>query len=149
MNLNQDQHPPEGITLCDALRQGLVEARSGKVMDRYSGKGIKIAEAISRGIINPDSLEVYDGKKKEKITLKEALAKNIIEDAAGKFVTEKGEWGSRDRISGDRSSRWSKLLQELFRRSKVSFLKIVQEIEKALGVLGGRLGEVKFDEKLK
>ena len=128
MNLNQDQHPPEGITLCDALRQGLVEARSGKVMDRYSGKSIKITEAISRGIVNPDSLEVYDGKKKEKITLKEALAKNIIEDAAGKFVTEKGEWGSRDRNSGDRNSRWSKVLQKLF-----------EGLKRPLGVLGGKV----------
>ena len=91
-------------------------------MDRYSGKSIKIAEAISRGIINPDSLEVYDGKKKEKITLKEALAKNIIEDAAGKFVTEKGECGSRDRISADRNSRWSKVLQNCSGDRKSHFL---------------------------
>jgi len=89
--INVEQQPPEGISLCDALRQGLVEARGGKVMDRYSGKSIKISEAISRGIINPDCLEIYDGKRKEKITLKDALAKNIIDDAAGKFTTEKGE----------------------------------------------------------
>ena len=60
-------------------------------MDRYSGKSIKVGEAITRGIINPDRLEVYDAKRKEKISLKEAIAKNIIDDAAGKFVNEKGE----------------------------------------------------------
>ena len=91
LKLGEDQSSSEGITLCDAIRQGLVDARTGRINDRYSGKHVKISEAISRGIINPDRLEVYDAKRKEKISLKEAMSKNIVDDAAGKFSTDKGE----------------------------------------------------------
>ena len=91
LTVGAEQNPAEGITLCDALRQGLVEARTGRVMDRYSGKQIKVNEAVARGIINPDRLEIYDAKKKEKITLKEALTRNVIDDASGKYVNEKSE----------------------------------------------------------
>ena len=38
-----------------------------------------------------DRLEIYDAKRKEKVTLKDGLSKNIVDDAAGKFLTDKGE----------------------------------------------------------
>ena len=80
----QEDSQNEGMTLSEALQKGLVECKTGKILDRFSGKSVKLSEAIKRGLINPHKLEVYDSKVGLKITLKEALEKNVITES-GKY----------------------------------------------------------------
>ena len=70
----------EGMSLCDALRKGLIEVKTGKVIDRFTGNTVKLSDAIKRGLICPRWLEIHDQNSKAagKMTLKEALEKNII-----------------------------------------------------------------------
>ncbi len=87
----EDTEKTHGISLSDALKMGLVEAKSGKVVDRFSGQCVEISEAIKRGILNPDHLEVFDPKKRYKIGLQDALDINLVDEKTGKYKSTKGE----------------------------------------------------------
>ena len=82
----------DGMSLSEALIKGLVDIKSGKVTDRYSGKTVKLSDAIKRGLINPNTLEIFDQDKSMKISLKEALEKGIINEVTGQY-------GLADKIS--------------------------------------------------
>ena len=75
----------DGMTLCDALHKGLIEIKTGKIVDRFSGKSIRISEAVKRGLVNPNKLEIYDANSQTKVTLKEALIQELIDEVNGKY----------------------------------------------------------------
>lgn len=74
----------EGMSLSEALKRGLVDVKTGKFSDRFSGRNVKLSEAVKRGLLNAHWLEIYDASKKCKISLKEALERNIVNDG-GKY----------------------------------------------------------------
>ena len=82
--------PSCGLTLSDAVRQGVLRATDGKITDRNTGLAFSLDEAIERGLINKDKFEVYDEKQGFKITLESALSSGIIDTKTGRYMSSTG-----------------------------------------------------------
>ncbi|XP_023339655.1 dystonin isoform X13 [Eurytemora carolleeae] len=82
--------PSCGLTLSDAVRQGVLRATDGKITDRNTGLAFSLDEAIERGLINKDKFEVYDEKQGFKITLESALSSGIIDTKTGRYLSSTG-----------------------------------------------------------
>lgn len=68
------------LTLYDLLNLGLVDRKSGLILDRDTGQRCSIATAIERRILDPDVREVVDAAEDNKVTLNEALLRELIKD---------------------------------------------------------------------
>ena len=79
-----------GLSLSDAIRQGVLRPSDGKVLDRNTGIAFDIDDAIERGLINQDKYEVFDEEKGLKMTLKAALSSSIIDPQQGTYVSKAG-----------------------------------------------------------
>lgn len=75
-----------GISLSDAISQGLVDDHSGQVVDRNSGDKYPLAVAIKRGIIDPSVREIVDASADNKVTVSEAIASGILDPKHGKYI---------------------------------------------------------------
>lgn len=75
-----------GICLSDAISHGLVDDRSGQIVDRNSGDKYPLAVAIKRGIIDPSVREVVDASTDNKVTVSEAIAGGILDPKQGKYI---------------------------------------------------------------
>ncbi|XP_034249390.1 dystonin isoform X6 [Thrips palmi] len=70
--------------LSDALAQGLVDSRTGSVVDRRSGEKVPLEEALRRGLVRGDLREVVDAASDDKMTVEEAVARGVLRD--GKYM---------------------------------------------------------------
>lgn len=75
-----------GICLSDAISHGLVDDRSGQIVDRNSGDKFPLAVAIKRGVIDPSIREIVDASADNKITVSEAVASGILDPKQGKYI---------------------------------------------------------------
>lgn len=75
-----------GISLSDAISQGLVDDRSGQIVDRNSGDKYPLAVAIKRGVIDPCVKEVVDASADNKVTVSQAIASGILDPKQGKYI---------------------------------------------------------------
>ena len=80
----------QGISLSDALKMGLVESGSGKIVDRFSGECVPITDAITRGLLNPNRLEVFNPEDSKRISLEAAIKAEIIDESKGTYKTKTG-----------------------------------------------------------
>lgn len=74
------------ITLSDALSQGLVDERTGWIVDRNSGNKYQVDAAVKNDLVNGDVREIVDPRTDTKLTLREALDKKIINPKLGKYI---------------------------------------------------------------
>lgn len=74
-----------GISLSDAISQGLLNDHSGQIVDRNSGDKYPLAVAIKRGIIDPSIREVVDASADDKVTVAQAIASGILDPKQGKY----------------------------------------------------------------
>ena len=81
-----ESSPACGLSMSDAIRQGVLRAADGKITDRNTGLAFDIEEAIDRGLINKDRYEVYDEQTGLKITLQDALSSGIIDAKEGRYL---------------------------------------------------------------
>lgn len=84
--LKKDTKPEKrkGIALADAVVQGIVDERSGNIIDRHTGDKYPVEVAIQRGIIDPDHREVVEVVGDTKVTVDEALQSGLLKD--GKYM---------------------------------------------------------------
>ncbi|PNF19343.1 hypothetical protein B7P43_G06714, partial [Cryptotermes secundus] len=75
-----------GICLSDAISHGLVDDRSGQIVDRNSGDKFPLAVAIKRGVIDPSIREIVDASADNKVTVSEAIASGILDPKQGKYI---------------------------------------------------------------
>ncbi|PSN48676.1 hypothetical protein C0J52_04770, partial [Blattella germanica] len=75
-----------GICLTDAISQGLVDDRSGQIVDRNSGDKFPLVDAIKRNIIDPSVREIVDASCDNKLTVSEAIRSDILDPKQGKYV---------------------------------------------------------------
>jgi hypothetical protein len=80
-----------GLSLSDAVRQGVVRISDGRIIDRNTGLAFSLVEAIQRGLVSKDRYEVYNDQQGIKHTLEEALTAGIIDSAKGRFIVSDGE----------------------------------------------------------
>lgn len=76
----------QGMSLSDAITQGMVDQTTGKFSDRYSGKSIRIGDAIKRGLLDPDRCEVYDSSERRKVSLQRAIDSGLIQEEGGRYA---------------------------------------------------------------
>ncbi|XP_028982177.1 microtubule-actin cross-linking factor 1 isoform X2 [Diachasma alloeum] len=74
------------LALSDAIAQGLVDERTGQIIDRNTGESYLLDEAIQRGVIDPDVREVVDAKNDVKITIADAMSLGIINPKSGRYI---------------------------------------------------------------
>lgn len=74
------------VCLYDAINQGLIDERTGWILDRSSGNKYQIDAAINTNVIDGDVREIVDPKVDNKITVIQALEKGIINPKLGKYV---------------------------------------------------------------
>ncbi|XP_011312640.1 microtubule-actin cross-linking factor 1 isoform X3 [Fopius arisanus] len=74
------------LALSDAIGQGLVDERTGQIIDRNTGDCYFIDEAVQRGVIDPDIREIVDVKNDVKITTAEAMGFGIINPKSGRYI---------------------------------------------------------------
>lgn len=74
------------VCLYDAINQGLVDERSGWIVDRNSGNKFQIDSAVKTNLLDGNVREIVDPKEDNKLTLCQALEKGIINPKLGKYV---------------------------------------------------------------
>nr|CAD7404991.1 unnamed protein product [Timema cristinae] len=84
--LKEKKKTENGLALADAINQGLVDDRSGQIVDRNSGDKFPITEAIKRGVIDPEVREIVDAPADNKVTLSEAIKAGIFDPKKGKYI---------------------------------------------------------------
>ena len=77
------------VALSDAISQGLVDDKAGRVMDRNTGDSHLLDEAIARGIIDSGIREVVDTRIDSKITVSEAIGQGLLNPKSGKYLDDK------------------------------------------------------------
>ncbi|CAG0880401.1 unnamed protein product [Darwinula stevensoni] len=83
-----------GISLSDAVAQGIVDESSGQLIDRNSGDRFPLNEAMARGLLNPYICEVFDCLDgQNRLTLLEAVERKLISPSIGRYIDgRKGEY---------------------------------------------------------
>lgn len=74
------------IALSDAISQGLVDNRSGRIVDRITGESHLLDEAIDKGIIDPKVREIVDTRNDTKVTVAEAMKRGILNSKSGRYM---------------------------------------------------------------
>lgn len=74
------------VALSDAISQGLVDDRSGRVIDRITGESYPLDEAIDKGIIDPKIREIVDTRNDTKVTVAEAMKRGILNVKSGRYM---------------------------------------------------------------
>lgn len=74
------------VSLYDAINQGLVDNRTGWVVDRNSGNKYQIDAAVNTNVIDGNVREIVDPKTDSKITVSQALEKGVINPKLGKYA---------------------------------------------------------------
>ncbi|KAK5647774.1 hypothetical protein RI129_002666 [Pyrocoelia pectoralis] len=74
------------VCLYDAINQGLVDDRTGWIVDRNSGNKFQIDAAVKTDILDGNVREIVDHSNDDKMTLSSALEKGIINPKLGKYV---------------------------------------------------------------
>lgn len=74
------------VCLSDAINQGLIDEKTGWIVDRTSGNKYQIDAAIKTNVIDGDVREIVDPKVDNKITVIQALEKGVINPKLGKYV---------------------------------------------------------------
>lgn len=80
--LKKDTQPNKrkGVALSDAIVQGIVDERTGQIVDRFTGVKYPLEVAIEKGLIDPDYREVVEVAGDTKVTVEEALRLGILKD---------------------------------------------------------------------
>jgi len=74
------------IALSDAISQGLMDDRSGRVTDRITGESYLLDEAVDRSIIDPSIKEIVDTRNDIKVTVAEAIKRGILNVKSGRYM---------------------------------------------------------------
>ncbi|XP_056639429.1 microtubule-actin cross-linking factor 1 isoform X37 [Diorhabda sublineata] len=74
------------ITLSDAITQGLIDDKTGWIVDRNTGNKYQIDAAVKCNVVDGDVREIVDTKSDNKITIIQALDKNLINPKLGKYI---------------------------------------------------------------
>lgn len=74
------------IALSDAISQGLVEDRTGRVVDRITGESYPLDEAVDKGIIDPNIKEIVDTRNDSKVTVAEAMKHGVLNAKSGRYM---------------------------------------------------------------
>ncbi|CAG9820406.1 unnamed protein product [Phaedon cochleariae] len=74
------------VPLSDAINQGLIDDKTGWIVDRNSGNKYQIDAAVKFNVIDGDIREIVDPKTDHKVTVVHALEKNLINPKLGKFI---------------------------------------------------------------
>lgn len=77
---------PGAVSLYDAINQGLIDEKTGWIVERNSGNKYQIDAAVKTNIIDGDIREIVDPKTDNKITIIQAIEKGIINPKLGKYV---------------------------------------------------------------
>lgn len=82
----QEAKQSRGLSLTDALAQGLVDDRSGRVLDRNTGIKYPLTDAVAKGIIDPYVREIVDTISDNKLTVKQAMDVGVLDSRQGKYI---------------------------------------------------------------
>lgn len=74
------------VALSDAISQGLVDDRSGRVVDRITGESYPLDEAIDKGVIDSKIREIVDTRNDTKVTVADALKRGILNAKSGRYM---------------------------------------------------------------
>ncbi|XP_012271176.1 microtubule-actin cross-linking factor 1 isoform X24 [Orussus abietinus] len=74
------------LALADAVAQGLVDDKLGRVLDRDTGEHLPLDQAVARGIVDANVREVVDARNDLKVTVAEALRAGILNPKTGRYV---------------------------------------------------------------
>lgn len=74
------------VCLYDAINQGLIDEKTGWIVDRNSGNKYQIDAAVKTNVIDGDVREIVDPKSDNKVTVIQALEKGIINPKLGKYA---------------------------------------------------------------
>lgn len=74
------------IALSDAISQGLVDDRTGRVIDRITCESYPLDEAVDKSIINPNVKEIVDTRSDSKMTVAEAMNHGILNAKSGRYM---------------------------------------------------------------
>ena len=77
------------VALADAISQGLVDDRAGRIIDRNTGDSYLLDEAIAKGIIDSEVREVVDTRNDTKVTVSEAIGQGLLNPKSGKYLDDK------------------------------------------------------------
>lgn len=72
----------KGVALADAIVQGIVDERTGQIVDRFTGDKYPLEVAIEKGLIDPEYREVVEVIGDTKVTVEEALRSGILKDGS-------------------------------------------------------------------
>lgn len=74
------------VALSDAIAQGLVDDRSGRVTDRVTGESYPLDEAVDKGIVDASVKEIVDTRNDTKVTVAEAIRCGILNAKSGRYM---------------------------------------------------------------
>ncbi|XP_018398747.1 PREDICTED: plectin-like [Cyphomyrmex costatus] len=74
------------IALSDAISQGLVDDRTGRIVDRITGESYPLDEAVDKNIINANVKEIVDTRSDNKMTVAEAMKHGILNAKSGRYM---------------------------------------------------------------
>lgn len=74
------------VCLYDAINQGLIDEKTGWIVDRNSGNKYQIDAAVKTNVIDGDVREIVDPKSDNKVTVIQALEKGILNPKLGKYI---------------------------------------------------------------
>lgn len=84
------------VCLYDAINQGLIDEKTGWIIDRSSGNKYQIDAAIKSNVIDGDVKEIVDPKVDNKMTLIQALEKGVINPKLAKYILPPGKLSFAD-----------------------------------------------------
>ena len=80
---SEEEAPAAGLTLQQALHQGLLDPKVGAVTDPLSGQKMTLVEAIKAGVIDTSQTVLRIPGLDEDISLQEAIRKGLVDSVSG------------------------------------------------------------------
>lgn len=74
------------VALSDAVNQGLVDEKTGWIVDRNTGNKYQIDAAVKTNVVDGDVREIVDPVRDSKVTVLEAIEKGLINPKLGKYI---------------------------------------------------------------
>jgi hypothetical protein len=120
-----------GLSLSDAVRQGVARVSDGRIVDRNTGLAFNLEDAIERGLICKDRYEVFNEQLGYKVTLEEALSAGLVESVGGHLIL-----GDGSQVTFDQAAKMHRLENPLTVKECVD-QQLVDELDNFLDPVTG------------
>ena len=83
------ERPPIGMALVDAIEGGVMDSKTGRFEDPFTGKEMSFQEAIEKGFVDIEQAQVRVPGYDEPVLLRKAMTEGLVDETSGQITDVK------------------------------------------------------------